>query len=500
MSDLLTLCLSRCKVQSTTELYEYPCKKFPPEIRNRKNPPAPTADEVCNYLQEYIEEKGMTSKFRFNTFVSDILCTAQDNWIVEFDDLTTKEFTFVIVCNGLVSSKPNRVVLDGAGAFKNNGGIIMHSSERRSDDIFLNKRVLVIGNGKSAVDAATAAAEVSKANPYDGMKPPIQMARRQTWYVPRYLLGLLQYKWAFHTRVGSALLPRYYETTSFLPKALHFLFAPIKWLLWRLVEVLLLLQFRLPYRLWPKMGTVERAALETSVLITDSEHLVRLRKGEVDMRIGSVEQLEPGRAILSNGKVEEVDVIILATGWNLSYDMFMDSGSIFAGLDFNKDCLDFCDDGLWLYRNILPAGFKGMAFVGSNTLTFMNIYTAYVQAYWLAELLAGKREWPDEDHMKDTVEREKKFKRKYYKASPMRGASIEAYMQHYHDLLFSEMNARKPFNCLIRPLADQIVPVIPSLMKGCLEPLCPKKKPDDFFQSSATSTSQSDGTSQNMSF
>ena len=436
----------------------------------------------------------MASKFRFNTFVSEVLCTAEDRWIVEFNDLSTKEFTFVVVCNGLVSSKPNHIIFPGAETFKNNGGIIMHSSERRSDDIFLNKRVLVVGNGKSAVDAATAAAEVAKANPGGATRPPIQLARRQMWYVPRYILGFLQYKWAFHTRIGSALLPRYYETTFFLWKALHCLFAPIKWLLWRLVEVLLLLQFRLPYRLWPKMGTIEGAALETSVLITDSEHLARLRRGDVDMRVGAVEHLEPGRAVLSDGKVEEVDVIILGTGWNLSYDLFMDSGSIFAGLDFKKDSLDFCDDGLWLYRNILPAGFKGMAFVGSNTLTFMNIYTAYVQAYWLAELLAGKREWPEEAHMKDAVEREKNFKRKYYKASPMRGASIEAYMQHYHDLLFSEMNARKPFNCLIRPLADQIVPVIPSLMKGCLEPLVPKRPQKMPFKSSETLSYGSDGT------
>ena len=39
-----------------------------------------------------------------------------------------------------------------------------------------------------------------------GTALPLQVARRQMWYVPRYLLGLLQYKWAFHTRLGSALL------------------------------------------------------------------------------------------------------------------------------------------------------------------------------------------------------------------------------------------------------------------------------------------------------
>ena len=457
-------------VQSTAELYEYPSKKFPPHIRNRKNPPAPTADEGCNYLQEYIDEKNMRSKFKFNTTVSEVFCTAEDTWIVEYDEFTTATFSFVILCNGLVSSKPNRVHIPGTDKFIKAGGKIIHSSERRSDDLFLHGsgRVMVIGNGKSAVDAAAAAATIAEEN---ATQPPIQLARRQTWYVPRYLLGCLQYKWAFHTRIGSSLLPRYFESKSLLLKLLHCFFAPIKWVLWRLVEILLLMQYRLPFRLWPKLGTVEASALETSVLITDEEHLVRLRKGSIDMRIGEVERLESGKAILKNGKEEDVDVIILGTGWRLSYDRFISSDSIFAGLDFEKDYLDFQDDGLWLYRNILPAGFKGMAFVGANSLTFINVYTSYIQAYWVAQLLAGERPWPDEDHMKWTVEREKAFKRKYYKESEMRSASIEAYMQHYHDVLFHEMNARKPFNCLIRPIADLFVPVVPSLMKGCLEPL-----------------------------
>lgn len=449
------------QVQSTPELYEYPCKKFPPEIRNRKEPSAPTATEVCTYLEEYIQEKGMMSKFRFNSVVSDVSRVSKDDWIVEFDDFSVRTFQFVIVCNGLVSCKPNRVFMKGQTDFQEGGGKILHSSERRSGDIGPNQRVLVIGNGKSAVDAATAAAEIANAN--GATKRPMQLARRQIWYVPRYLFGCLQYKWAFHTRLGSALLPRYVETTFILWRLLHFLFIPIKWIVWRILEICLLVQFRLPFRLWPKVGALESGLLETSALITDDKHLSRLRTGEFDMRIGEVDRLVKGKAILSTGDEEEVDVVILATGWELSYNTFMCCESICGGLDF-------CDDGLWLYRNILPPELTGIAFVGANTLTFMNIYTAYIQAYWLAQLLAGDRPWPKQEHMKETVNREKVFKAKYYKTGVMRGASIEGYMQHYHDVLFRDMRARNPHSCLIRPLADLLVPVIPSLMKGCLEP------------------------------
>lgn len=465
------------KVQSTFELYEFPCKRYPSDIRNRKNPPAPTGEEVCTYLDEYICEKGIQDKFRFNTAVRGILCESETQWIVEFEDLTSESFTFVIVCNGLVSQEPNKIRIPGDTEFIQSGGIIQHSSERRSDEeLFHNKRVLVIGNGKSAVDAAIAACTTGSSS------PPIQMVRRQVWYVPRYVLGLVPYKYFFHSRIGSALLPRYYETRSKILILLHWLFTPFKWLVWRLMGVLLLLQFRLPARLWPPLGAVQQAALENSVLITDESHLRRVRRGEVDMRVGTVERLEAGKAFLSSGTTEEVDVIIVATGWKLSFNRIIDNFTIFSGLDCSKSQLDFCDDGLWLYRNILPAGFKGMAFVGSNTLTFMNIFTAYIQAYWLAQLLAGERSWPTEEQMTETVQREKQFKRDNYRKCVLRGASIEAYMQHYHDVLYKEMGAKQPFPCIIRPIANLVVPIVPSRMKGCLEPPQVEEKNHDVEQ------------------
>jgi dimethylaniline monooxygenase (N-oxide forming) len=454
-------------------LYEYPCKRFPAAIRNRKDPPGPTAEEVCTYLDEYIDQKGMRSKFQFGNKIVAILCNSEKEWIIEFEDFTTESFAFVIVSSGLVSMKPHTVNFPGTQAFLAGGGQILHSSERTSNDVFVGKRVIVVGNGKSAVDAVSAASDVAILN---GTSPPIQLARRQTWYVPRYILGVIQYKWAFHTRLGSALLPTYYDTAILL-KFLHFLFSPLKWILWRLVELILLCQFRLPYRLWPQMLTIEATAVENSVLITDESHLRRLRRGEVDMRIGIIERLKAGKAIFQNGTEEEVDVIVQATGWSLAFDKVIDEDSILAGLDFMTEGLDFCEDGLWLYRNILPASFRGIAFVGSNTLTFMNIFTSYVQAYWLAQLLVGERPWPKRSIMKAAVEKDKAFKRKYYRNSEMRGASIEAYMQHYHDILYREMNARKAFPCcLIRPIADLVVPVIPYLMQGCLEPIDVDKK------------------------
>lgn len=448
------------KVQSTFELYEFPDKTFPKNIRERKDPPAPTAEEVCTYLDEFITEKGIKHKFRFNKYIEDVRMLTDDEWCIEFADGAMKTFHYVIICTGIVSVKPKMIEIPGMEDFEWNGGHVFHSSERRDEALFRDKKVLVIGNGKSAVDAVSGAARVAK---QDGTKAPLQVARRAAWYVPRYLLGFIQYKWFFHTRLGSALLPRYYETTNWILCFLHLLSAPLKWFIWRLTEVLLLLQYRLPFRMQPRLGTILRGALDVSVLITDEAHLGKLRSGEIDMRIATVERLEPGTAILSNGDEEEVDLVVMATGWKLGFDTFLDKGT-------TLDDLDLEEDGLWLYRNVLPPKVKGIAFVGSNTLTFMNIYTSYVQAYWLASLLAKDRPWPSQTHMKQTVKRDKAFRRKHFPNHVLRAASIEAYMQHYHDVLLKEMNAGKPFHWLIRPIADYIIPVTPCLMKNVIRP------------------------------
>ena len=374
-------------------------QKIPEHIQNRKYSPAPTVEEVCTYLEEFIEEKDIRHKFKFDQRIEDIRKNADNEWFIEFYDGKVEAFSYVIICTGIVSVKPKIIDIPGREQFEWNGGEIIHSSQRRDDAWFKGQKVLVIENGKSAVDAVSIAARNVKDN---GTKPPIQAARRATWYVPRYL------------------------------------------------------------------GTILRVLSTSRSLLQTKSTCKSSRKREIDMLIATVERLEPRKAFLSTGAEEEVDVIVMATGWELGFDTFMDKHSVLDNL--------LESDGMWLYRNVLPTNLKGVAFVGPHTLSFMNIYTSYIQAYWLAGFMSKERPWPKRAHMEETIRCEEAFKRKYYPEHVLRGASVEAYMQHYHDVLFREMGARKPFNSLIRPMADLLVPMVPFVMKGMLEPTKEKRK------------------------
>jgi cation diffusion facilitator CzcD-associated flavoprotein CzcO len=193
-----------CTVQTTAAQYEYPGKKYPDHIRNRKMPPAPTADEVKDYLNEWCMEHNVSckEKFEFGVTVTKITQISSRNWTVESAKRGTETFGYVILCTGLFSNAPNMFNIPGLEAFAKSGGTVVHSSMWKSSDEFKRKRVLVIGNGKSAADAAVAAANMVKLendsyNKTNTTPPPLQCIRKQNWYVPRFLL---QFYWAFHSR------------------------------------------------------------------------------------------------------------------------------------------------------------------------------------------------------------------------------------------------------------------------------------------------------------
>ena len=397
-----------------------------------------------------------------------------------------ESFAFVIICTGLFSNTPNMIQIPGADEFVKQGhGKIIHTSQWQDNEEFLNQNVIIIGNGKSAADAAIAAAKMAHLSNSDTgsttnvttkktkiIQPPLQCIRKQNWYVPR---AILKYKFVFHSRFVSKFLPRYYEETTNISYLLHLIFTPVKYMLWRLLEVIFILLLRLPYKVWPKFGTIDNEnSLSVPLLVTDERHLSRIRNGDIDLRITNVTQLYGTKhAKLSDGEIVPVDIVVMGTGWKLDYSFF-DSVTV-------KSKLDIDGDGLWLYRNILPSHLTGIAFIGANTLTFMNIYTSYVQAYWLVHLITGQRAPLSSEAMDRCVQREKVFKRKHYPNCPIRGASIEAYMQHYHDIIFQEQGINPYiYKGILAPVYNFFWPILPETVAHSFDivrsNLCHKNK------------------------
>lgn len=95
---------------------------------------------------------------------------------------TTETFTHVIHATGLMSNKPYVPEFPGTEKFSGN---LLHSSERRNDETeFSGKSVVIVGNGKSAQDAALAAVDA-------GALRVTQLVRQGHWTAPRRFFGLI---------------------------------------------------------------------------------------------------------------------------------------------------------------------------------------------------------------------------------------------------------------------------------------------------------------------
>ena len=68
--------------------------------------------------------------------------------------------------------------------------------------------------------------------------------REAHWPVPRKLAGVLPFKWGMLHRLTAALIPPYIRPSPVV-RWVHSLGKPLVWIFWRLVELLLQVQFRL---------------------------------------------------------------------------------------------------------------------------------------------------------------------------------------------------------------------------------------------------------------
>jgi dimethylaniline monooxygenase (N-oxide forming) len=101
------------------------------------------------------------------------------------------------------------------------------------------------------------------------------------------------------------------------------------------------------------------------------------------------------------------------------------------------------DDGLWLYKNILPVGVSNLAFVGSEVSTFNNILTQSVQAEWLAHMIRTSTD-VSPGLMYEYVSMDKTWKRSWMPKTSSRASLIQLHMTKYHDVLLEDMGATLP--------------------------------------------------------
>jgi cation diffusion facilitator CzcD-associated flavoprotein CzcO len=246
-------------------------------------PDFPSAAQMLSYLRAYADHWGLRPHIRFGVSALAVTPTADEHWRVRFSDGSERVYRGVIVANGHHWDKR---LPQYPGHFT---GEMIHSKDYKTGAQMHGKRVLVIGGGNSACDIAVEAAR-------HGLESHISM-RRGCWFLPKTIAGV----------------PLVEVVQPWMPMWLQRLMirAAVRLIVGRYE------QYGLPrpdHRPFDRHPTV------------NSELLYALKHGRITPH-PDIARYEGQRVVFQDGRHIDVDLIVAATGFHVSFP-FLPEGLI----------------------------------------------------------------------------------------------------------------------------------------------------------------------------
>jgi monooxygenase len=332
-------------VRSDSDLFTYGYRFKP-----WRGPAIAAGEEILAYLDEVIDEYGLDQRIRYRHRVTSASWSSADRqWTVEVvrDDTGQRlRYTtgFLWMCQGYYNhAKPYRPRWEGMDRFQ---GVIVHPQQWPGDLDLTGKRVVVIGSGATAATLIPAIAGKAEHVTMLQRSPSYFFAPPRTNELAVTLRALdIPEEWTYEI-----LRRQYISQTDWLartaleaPRDLHtFLIESMRPLLPEGFDVDKHLTPR--YRPWQ-----QRIAI-----VPDGDLFAALREGKASIVTDTIETFTSRGIKVSSGEEIPADVVVSATGFNLS---------LFGDVAFTVDGgpVDFTQRVTW--RGIMITGVPNMAYV-----------------------------------------------------------------------------------------------------------------------------------------
>eukprot|EP01113_Clastostelium_recurvatum_P037087 TRINITY_DN5389_c0_g1_i1.p1 TRINITY_DN5389_c0_g1~~TRINITY_DN5389_c0_g1_i1.p1 ORF type:complete len:555 (+),score=73.33 TRINITY_DN5389_c0_g1_i1:177-1841(+) len=399
----------------------------------------PTAPQMRSYFNAYADKFKLREKIILNTTVTNVVQISEGasdpKWEVTIRSgtdtatATTTEVTYdyVIVATGMFE-QPFIPIFENADSFK---GTILHSSQVRDKAEFKDKRVLIIGGGKSAADMATLAC---------GSALSTRMIfRKAHWIIPEYVMGKISTRWVLYSRAISNVLP-YYKMSpmkTFLHR--HLPFIPRGVVNFIKNGIVQDMHIQKGHVLIPE-GTLLG---DVSICMEPKGFYDAVRKELITFNKTSVRGFVPhsNTVLFDDGTSGEYDVVVMGTGFLQGFRFFSSKLTSLLGLPSQGCQSGRTKNALFkLYRHIVPInGPKNIGFVGfAEALTNASCYE--LQAHWLTEYFLGHLQLPSSSSMDADISSHIKHEAAQYRETgePI-GMVILTGFRHYFDVLVSDL-------------------------------------------------------------
>lgn len=425
-------------------------------------PEWPSGEQVCAYLDSYAKHFGVMEKIKFGAEVVKVERGVKNNggWVVRVRcnnssqqaGIEERYFDFVIVCNGAFGIS-NIPTFPGIDKFISSGGKVLHSNDFNDGSLIADKRVVVVGFGKSATDIAAFAASTAK--------ECTLIFRQALWKMPKFFLGLINVKYVFLTRFAESWMP-YYKLIGW-EKFLHTVGKPLVWAFWRINEILLRLQFPIDAcGLLPNQPM--NKLVGCSIGLVPKDFFKYVKQGKIRPIKTTISKFFSRGLELGNGQSLEAEVVIFGTGFKQDIPFLEDK--------YRRHVFD--DKGLiHLYRHLIHPEVPQMGFVGYNYSGCAQL-SSEIGAHWLLEYVLGNISLPNSEQMLEDVKTELEWRQKDRPYAFLNGACITPFTFHYIDELMRDMGLKTRRKSL--GIVNMMMPADPSAYKTIRQELQFKNK------------------------
>lgn len=323
---------------------------------------------IHRYFRDYVEHFGLRETITFNTRVEAARRTPGGNWEVRLSSGETREYDALVVANG---HHWDPRTAQYPGEFD---GTTLHSHSYRSPFSPVDmrgKRVVVVGMGNSALDIA---AELSHRSIAEHVWVS---ARRGVWVLPKYRGG---------KPADKLMMP------PWMPKRLALRLArkAIK------SNVGAMRDYGLPE------PDHEPLSAHPSVSV---DFLAKAGSGDLTC-VPGIERLDGSEVQCTDGTRIAADVIVFATGYNMSFPFFDDP-------ELQPDA----EHRFPLFKRILKPGIDNLYFAGLAQASPTIVNLAEQQSKLIAAHLTGEYRAPATAEMRRMMAHdERKHLRQYYDA------------------------------------------------------------------------------------
>jgi thioredoxin reductase len=343
----------------------------------RDYPDFPHHSQILAYFEAYVDHFGFRDKITFQTAVTHVSPVGDGTYNVTVNGPTgtrTERYGAVMVANGHHWC-PN--LPEFPGEF---WGKSMHSHDYKTPEGMEDKNILVVGIGNSACDIACETSRIAKQT--------FLSTRHGAHVVPKYILGR---PLDTYGTPSMAYLPLWVQRLLF--KSLLFVARGSQ------------SSYGFPTPKHPFLS--EHPTISSDVL-----NLVG--HGKIKMK-PNLTQLKGDRVRFEDGTEEQIDAIIYATGYKVSFPFF------------DPSLINSKENEIPLYKRVVHPEHPTLYFIGLLQPLGPLMPLAELQSQWVAELLEGKVGLPSKEAMKRDIEKEREAIHKRYVNSKRHTMQVDFY-------------------------------------------------------------------------